>query len=136
MIGKDGSTISKTYQLSGLREVDVSFAYDEASKTFVYTSTPTPGDKNIITLLPEPETIDDIRERLIAQNKLGAEFFDMDDDGLPTKGGFDDIIDLRMEVDPMVWDQMYEHQGFETYSDFISATVTKIDDENNVLLKI
>jgi len=134
LLGKDGSMISSTGPLTGRGEVDVSFAYDESSKTFVYTSTPTPGEKNVVTLLPEPETIEDMRNRLIAQNEMGNAFFNMDEDGLPVEGGFHDIVDLRMEVDSMVWDQMYEDQGYEIYSNFISAAVTKMDDESTVFL--
>jgi len=136
LVGKDGSLISTTGQLSNRGEVDVSFAYDDTSKTYVYTSTPTPGDKNIITPLPEPETIKDTRERLAQQNRLGIEFFDMDEGGLPVKGGFDEIVDFHMEIDPIVRNKMYEEQGYQLYSDFIRASVTKMDDKNSVLLNM
>jgi len=136
LVGRDGSLISTTGQLSNRGEVDVSFAYDDTSETYVYSSTPTPGGKNIITPLPEPETINDIRERLVAQNRMGVEFFDMDEDGLPVEGGFDEILDFHMKIDPMVRTKMYEEQGYQLYSDFISASVTKMDDESSVLLNM
>jgi len=136
LLDASGSIISTTGPLMDRGEVDVSFAFDDTTKTFVYTSTPSPGTKNIMTLLPEIETVEEMRARLVAQNEMGTMFFDMDGDGLPVEGGFDDIVDLRMEVDPLLWEQMYEDQSYEIYSSFISATVTEMDNEDLVLLNL
>mmetsp|Transcript_37688 Transcript_37688/g.82134 ORF Transcript_37688/g.82134 Transcript_37688/m.82134 type:complete len:838 (-) Transcript_37688:126-2639(-) len=138
LLDPSGALVSTTGPLQDRGEFDVSFAHDESSEEFVYTSTPTPGEENEITPLPEPETVEEMRARLIAQNDMGTAFFNMDADGKPlTEGeGYDDIVDLRMEMDPAVWEQMYQDRSYEVYSRFLSATVTEYDNPDALLLNM
>mmetsp|Transcript_45226 Transcript_45226/g.110175 ORF Transcript_45226/g.110175 Transcript_45226/m.110175 type:complete len:983 (+) Transcript_45226:54-3002(+) len=138
LLDPSGVEVSTTGTLQDRGEFGVSFAYDEEAGTYVYTSTPTPGETNVITLLPEPETVEEMRARLAAQNDMGTEFFNMDAEGKPLVdgSGLDEIVDLRMEMDPGVWDQMYQDRSYEVYSPFTSVTVTVYDDPGEVLLNL
>ena len=136
LLHPNGTALSTTGQLLNRGKVDISFAFDELANKFEYTSTATPGTKNKITLLPKVETLEEMRARLVTQNELGANFFDMDNDGLPANDGFKDIVDFRMKIDPILWEKMYQDQSYEIYTSFLSATVTEMNDESAVLLNL
>ena len=130
-----GAVVSTTGPLSGRGETDVSFAAttnnnatDTASTTtFVYTSTATPGEPNIITLLPDLATVrQEQRAQLIAQNAEGSAFFNMDGSGkeLTDGSGFAAVVDFRMVVDPIVWQSMHDERSYQLFRPFESITVS------------
>ena len=122
-----GAVVSTTGPLSGRGETDVSFAATgtttdndttetASTTTFVYTSTATPGEPNIITLLPDPAMVrQEQRAQLIAQNAEGSAFFNMDDSGkeLTDGSGFAAVVDFRMVVDPIVWQLMHDQRSYK-----------------------
>lgn len=138
LLDPSGVLISTTGPVDGRGEFDVSFAYDPTSAdSYIYTTSPTPGDKNSINPLPNPKTLEEMRARLQGQNEMGAAFFNMDDNGRPlSEGGFGDIVDLRMTMDPELWDKMYDERSYEVYTPFDTVTVTKYDDPSDVLLEL
>ena len=67
LLDPSGAVVSSTGALQGLGYSDVSYALDEATDAFVYTSTPTPGEANIITAVPsKEEKVDEMRDRWAA----------------------------------------------------------------------
>ena len=131
-----GAVAASTGALGGRGELDVTFAYDEAAGGYVYTTTPTPGSANAIAPLPEPETVDEMRARLIDQNERGSAFFNMDGAGLEVEGGFADLVDLRIEMEASSRQEMHDERSYETYRPFLSATVTSSGDPDGVLLDL
>ena len=137
LLDPSGQLTSTTGPLADRGEFDVSFAYDTTSGSYIYTTSPTPGDENAINPLPVPETVEEMRVRLQDQNKLGMSFFNMDDSGRPlSEGGFDEMVDMRMTMDPELWDKMYDERSYELYTTFDHATITKYDDPSDVLLEL
>ena len=67
---------------------------------------------------------------------MGTKIFNMDGKGIPVVGGLDAVIDLRMEMDPEVWEKMHKERSYKIYSSFLSATATAKDDPENVLLSL
>ena len=93
----------------------------------MYTSTATPGEPNIITLLPDLATVrQEQRAQLIAQNAEGSAFFNMDGSGkeLTDGSGFAAVVDLRMVVDPIVWQSMHDERSYQLFRPFESITVS------------
>ena len=138
-----GATVSSTgTSLDGSGDFDVTLAYNENETTsdagtYVYTATPTPGAANVITQLPAPETVAQLKARLTAQNELGTKFFDMDSGGLPVDGGFPAVVDLRLVMNPDIKRSLTnDERGYEIYFPFDSATVTALEDPSNVLLTL
>ena len=137
LLDPTGLLISTTGPLGGRGEFDVSYAYDATSNSYIYTMSPTPGDENSINPLPDPETLEEMRMRLQEQNEMGTAFFNMDRNGRPLlEGGFDDIVDLRMTMDPDLWDKMYDERSYEIYTQFQNATVTTYNDPSDILLNL
>ena len=137
LLDPSGAVVSSTGALQGLGYSDVSYALDEATDAFVYTSTPTPGEANVITAVPtEEEKVEEMRASWSAQNEMGTNFFNMDGKGMPVAGGFEAVVDLRMEMDPEVREQMREERSYKIYSPFLGANVTAKDDPENVLLSM
>jgi len=130
LLGPDQTVISTTGQLSSEGLLDVTYAWDENNEEFVYTSTPSPGSENILT-----PTLT-LKDRLEAQNALGIDFFNMDDNGYPVPGGFDDVVDLRMVMDPAEFSKMWDDQSYEVYSPFLSLSVTSYGNPDDVLLNL
>ena len=127
LLDPSGTLVSTTGPLQDRGVSGVSFAYDDTSQTYVYTSTPTPGSENIIVPLPEPETVEQTRARLVAQNDMGIDFFNMDMDGLPVEGGYDEVVDLNINMDPQLWQQMYDERSYEVYTNFDNATISSMN---------
>ena len=137
LLDPSGAVVSSTGALQGLGDSYVSYALDEATDAFVYTSTPTPGEANVITAVPtKEEKLEEMRARWSAQNDMGTKFFNMDGKGIPVEGGLDAVVDLRMEMDPEVREQMREERSYKIYSPFLGANVTAKDDPENVLLSM
>ena len=110
---------------------------DKETDAFVYTRTPTPGEAIIITAVPsKEEKVEEMRARWAAHNEVGTKCFNMDGKGLPVVVGLDAVKDLRMEMDPELWEQMHEEWSYKIYSPFLSATVTEKEDPENVLLSL
>uniref|UniRef100_A0A7R9Z617 LTD domain-containing protein n=1 Tax=Pseudictyota dubia TaxID=2749911 RepID=A0A7R9Z617_9STRA len=125
LLDSSGTAVSSTGSLTDRGALGVSFAYDDETGDYAYTSTPTPGGPNVITRLPQLETIEEMRKRLKAQNDEGAAFFNMADDGRPVEGGFGEVVDLRMEADAAEWEKLAgEDRSHEMYSPFLSASLT------------
>lgn len=140
-----GAVVSSTGgSLDGRGDFDVSLAYDDSIGTYVYTASATPGAANIITAVTgietETDTSDtqeDVKAGLVAQNALGTQFFNMDQDGLPVEDGFPAVVDLRMVMDPSDQAKISgDERGYEVYSPFRSAQVTALDDPSTVLLNL
>jgi hypothetical protein len=68
-----------------------------------------------------------MRARLVAQNDEGIQFFNMDMDGLPVEGGFDEVLDLNINMDPQLWQQMYDERSYEVYTNFDNATISSMN---------
>ena len=67
LLDPSGAVVSSTGVLQGPGYFDVSYALDEETDAFVYTSTPTPGEANIITAVPsKEEKVDEMRDRWAA----------------------------------------------------------------------
>lgn len=130
-----GTVVSTTGPLQDRGVFGVSFAYDATLQSYVYTTTPTPGFENEITPLSEPsETVEQLRARLVAQNDLGMQFFNMDTNGLVIEGGYDEVVDLRIYMNPQLWQQMYEERSYEVYQNFDNATISSTN--GTVLLNL
>jgi len=134
LLDLDGAVASTTGPLDGRGAVNVTYAFDGDS--FVYTTTPTPGAANVIVPLAAPETKEERRARLSAQNALGECFFDMDGGGLPVDCGFPAVVDLRLSMDPEEAEKMREERSYALYHPFESAAVTSRDDPADVLLDL
>jgi hypothetical protein len=98
---------------------DVSFALDNEADgtTYNYTATPTPGVENIITRVPTR------KERLVAQNAAGIDFFNMDDRGLPVPTGMAAMMDLHVTMDEVEYQALMQNASYQMYSPFTSARV-------------
>ena len=58
---------------------------------------------------------------------MGANFFNAGTSGLPVEGGYDEVVDLRINMDPQVWQQMYEERSYEVYYNFDNATISSMN---------
>jgi hypothetical protein len=105
---------------------DVTYAFDEETGTWIYTSTPTPGEQNIIT---ELVTTEQWKSELEAQNALGTAFFNMDGQGLPVKNGFDTVLELHIEMAAEDYDYMMENTRHELNRPFQSLRLTTTSGE-------
>jgi len=76
---------------SGLLDVTYAWSGGESDSTYGYTTTPTPGQPNVLT---PPEG--DIKEQLARQNAEGARFFGMDERGYPVADGFASVLDFDL----------------------------------------
>jgi len=112
---------------------DVTYAWNATDGSYLYTTTPTPGASNTLTLIVV-ETPDEYKERLVNQNELGTRFFGIDSRGFPVSDAFDDVLDLFITMDATDYDYLLKNQSFETYRPFTSARlVTKANEELQIL---
>ena len=64
LLDPSGAVVSYTGVLQGPGYFDVSYAFDKETDAFVYTSTPTTGEANIIMAVPyKEEKVDEMRDR-------------------------------------------------------------------------
>ena len=107
---------------------DVTYAMDPVTGIYNYTSTPTPGAKNIMTrLLTLEERHAQLKAALKEQNDLGTAFFGMDDRGFPTADAMDTVLDLSFTMLEGDYAYLVENKTFEQYRPFQTATVKTTD---------
>ncbi|CAB9505678.1 spore coat protein CotH [Seminavis robusta] len=107
---------------------DITFALDPSTGEYNFTSTPTPGEPNIITRVPtEAELIEEQKVQLAAQNDAGIEFFNFNRQGLPVEDGFDAIVELKITMANSDFDLLMSNPQHQTYFDFQSASVVTED---------
>lgn len=137
--GKD--TITLVRQSSGVNAIistvklpntqddfDVTYAFNETTGEYAYTSTPTPGQPNILTppMTTEEKNAEHIA-KLKAQNDLGKEFFDMDERGFKVDGAMDDVMQLHVTMNDVEYDALMANKSFELYHTFESSRLTTVD---------
>lgn len=109
---------------------DVTYAYDVATGTYNYTSTPTPGSNNIITAPKSTEElIAERRQEMAAQNALGTKFFGMDDRGYKVDDAMDEVLQLHVSMNDEDYANLMANKSFEIYQPFESSKVTTVRGE-------
>jgi Lamin Tail Domain/CotH kinase protein len=109
---------------------DVTYAYNATSGQYTYTSTPTPGKANMFTRIKtEDELLAQKRASLAAQNELGVRFFGMDDRGYKVVGAMPDVLELRVTMFQLDFDDLMANKSFESYSHLQNGTLTTTEGE-------
>lgn len=107
---------------------DVTYAYDNFTGVYQYTSTPTPGAANVMTAIPtQEEQIAAKRQAMKDQAALGTAFFGYDQRGYMVKDAMDPILELHVTMADIDYNYMMANKSFETYRAFESAQLTTLD---------
>jgi hypothetical protein len=95
---------------------------------YSYTSTATPGAPNAFAPLKTlAQAAEELKAELAAQNALGTEFFNMDSHGLPVSGGFDNVLNLHIDMSDENYNYIVQNASFEVYKPFQYVRVTTLD---------
>ena len=103
----------------------VTYAWNAATDSYEQTSTPTPGEPNILTKVQDMTD----KERLAAQNALGTPFFGMHDNGYPVANdtAMDTVLDLHVTMEDADYEYLIQNQSYEVYRPFLSISVKQKD---------
>lgn len=104
---------------------DITYALDESTGSFAYTSQPTPGSANVILrLLTDEEWATNVKAKLREQNDLGTAFFGMDNQGHPVYDEmFPTVLELHLEMLGDDYDALVKNPEWETYQPFQTASL-------------
>ena len=119
LLDASGAVVSSTGALQDLGELDLSWAYDTGTSSWRYTSTPTPGQANVLT-----NSWPAVRARLTKQHDDGEAFFEASSvlaDRLPP------VVEVRMTLSAEDWAYQQENVSHEVYKPFTGLTVTSED---------
>uniref|UniRef100_A0A6S8YZZ2 LTD domain-containing protein n=1 Tax=Chaetoceros debilis TaxID=122233 RepID=A0A6S8YZZ2_9STRA len=128
LVDTNGAIVSTSGSLPGTGGDSASYALFDPASTgeigneagYEYTSTPTPGEANVITAIEQISR----EERLEAQNTLGRDFFKMNDDGSRrTSSPFADVVDIYLDVETTDLEYLKTFPGHETYVPFTQVRV-------------
>ena len=121
LLDASGAVVSSSGALQDLGEVDIVWAYNAATSSWRYTSTPTPGQANVFT-----DSWPAVRARLAKQHDDGEAFFEassvLEADRLPP------VVEIRMTLSAEDWAYQQENVSHEVYKPFTAGlTVTSED---------
>ena len=119
LLDVSGAVVSSTGALQDLGEFDLSWAYNAATSSWQYTSTPTPSQENIFT-----DNWPAVRTRLTKQHDDGEAFFEasaLATDNLPP------VVEIRMTLSAEDWAYQQANATYEVYKPFTGLTVTSGD---------
>ena len=119
LLDASGAVVSSTGALQDLGELDLSWAYDAGTSSWRYTSTPSPGQANVLT-----NSWPAVRARLTKQHDDGEAFFEATSvlaDRLPP------VVEVRLTLSAEDWAYQQENVSHEVYKPFTGLTVTSED---------
>ena len=119
LLDASGAVVSSTGALQDLGELDLTWAYNAATSSYQYTSTPTPGQDNVFT-----DSWPAVRARLTKQHDDGEAFFETSviaADRLPP------VVEIRLTLSAEDWAYQQANVSYEVYKPFTGLTVTSGD---------
>ena len=120
----DGLVVSSSGMLEDKGVYDLTWAYNEKTNAYQYTSTPTPGRANVFT-----ENWPAVRARLAKQHDDGEAFFESASvaaaDRLPP------VVELRLTLSAEDWAYQQANASYEVYTPFTGLEITS-DDGNQI----
>lgn len=122
LVDTNGQVVSSVVLLGMVSEFDVTYAWNETGGSYVYTTTPTPGEPNVLTPL---ETLEQRKERLVRQNEEGTRFFGMDDRGYAVNDAFEQVLDFYITMEEQDYDYLIQNQSYEVYKPFQTARIVQ-----------
>ena len=127
LVSPSGEIASTTGALPDLGMLDQTYAYNSDTNGYQYTGDPTPNSPNSFTDNSDPSSLLPFGGDLVAQNEAGNKFFGYSTDGATTddsvEGFFGHVIDIKLSMDETLFNQMWEDQSYEVWTQWDSLEV-------------
>ena len=121
LLDASGAVVSSTGALQDLGELDLTWAYNAATSSWRYTSTPTPGQANVFT-----DSWPALRARLTKQHDDGEAFFEASHITIAA-GRLPPVVEVRLTLSAEDWAFQLANVSYEVYKPFTGLTVTSGD---------